>query len=305
MAQWDGRGLPPVAAARVERARSSGLWTSLLSTPAAGSLQTVGLDPVGEVMGCVVEQVGWQGGGCGAGYGFGFVSAPSVVMGSRDGRWAGFGPYAEAVRRGYATALSRLLQEVRALGADGVVGVRLTLSMLDGAREFMALGTAVRARSSVRPATPFLTDLAGSEVAKLMQGGWVPAALLVAFEVAIRHDDWRTSGQASSWANVEVSGYTELTQYVRHTVRADIASQVARVGADGFVASRIGLRIFDVEPGEGHRDHVAEALMTGTALAQFGPGRRRGASPTLGPPATRTLSVLPLNSSTPVRERRR
>ena len=58
------------------------------------------------------------------------------------------------------------------------------------------------------------------------------------------------------------------------------------LGADGFVASSIGLRIHEIEPAENHRDHVAEALMTGTALAQFDRARPG--------PAT-TLTMLPLS----------
>jgi uncharacterized protein YbjQ (UPF0145 family) len=304
---WDGRGLPPVAAARVARAQASGVRTSLLSAPAAASLQSVGLDPVGEVMGCIVEQIGWQGSlGCGATFGFGsgFGSPPVPAIGSRESRWAGMRPYADAIRRGYATALARLQLEVQALGADGVVGITLSVSRLGGAREFVALGTAVRARSTVRPARPFTTDLPGSEVAKLMQAGWVPAAMLVAFDVVIKHDDWATTGQAGSWSNTEVSGYTELTQHARALVRADVEQQAARLGADGFVSSAITLNVSEVEVGEGHRDHLAEVSVTGTAVAHFGaasPVGRHAKRPTER--KTQSFTVLPLAGVTPRRGR--
>ena len=61
MAQWDGRGLPPVARERLTRAREARVQTSLLTADASASLQSVGLDAVGEVMGCIVEHVGWSG----------------------------------------------------------------------------------------------------------------------------------------------------------------------------------------------------------------------------------------------------
>jgi hypothetical protein len=121
-----------------------------------------------------------------------------------------------------------------------------------------------------------------------MQSGWVPARLLVSFDMAIRHDDWETQSQARSWSNVEVSGYTELTQHVRDLVRDDVHHQVRSLGADGFVASDITLRVREIEPAENHRDHVAEALMTGTALAEF-------ASSPAGP-RTRSLTMLPVGS---------
>lgn len=304
MAQWDGRGLPPVAQARIDRARADGVRTSLLSTDATVSLGSVGFDAVGEVMGCVVESVGWSGyGGCGwmgMGYGGGFggmlggYSTPPPVIGTRDSRFAAFRPYADAIRRGYGTALSRLLQEAAALGADGVVGIRLSVSMLDGAREFMAIGTAVRGRTATRPARPFTTDLSGSDVAKLLLAGWVPDCLLYAFDLAIRHDDWRTMGQASSWSNTEISGYTELITYVRHVVRTDIAEQAARLRSDGFISSAMTLRIFEVEPGENHRDHVAESLMVGTAIARY----TRQAHP-----LTDSRTLVPLGGMIPTRRR--
>jgi uncharacterized protein YbjQ (UPF0145 family) len=289
MATWDARGLPPVAAERIARAQASDVATSLLSVPAAASLESVGLDAVGEVMGCVVEHIGFQGyAGCGVTFGSwgGFAVAPPTSVGTRQSRWGAFRPYADAVRRGYATALARLLLEADGLAADGVVGIRLTMSNLDGAREFLALGTAVRARSRVRPAAPFTTDLPGTDVAKLMQAGWVPARLVVSFDMAIRHDDWQTMSQASSWGNAEVTGYTELTQHVRDLVRDDVHHQVRSLGADGFVASSIGLTVHSIEPAENHRDHVAEALMTGTALAEFARPRRG--------PRTPSLTVLPV-----------
>ncbi len=273
---WDGRGLPPVAAARIRRAAGSDVATSLLSAPAAAALGAVGLQPIGEAMGCVVEQIGWQGyGGCGVNPGFGFgatwggdVNARTVSAGSS--RWVAFAPYVEAIRRGYATALDRLLQEATALGADGVVGIDLTVSHLgNNAREFMALGTAVRAAGPARPRRPFTTELSGTDVAKLLPRGWVPAALVVAVEVAIRHDDWNTRNQAMSWSNTEVAGYTELVQHARRAVRSDLGKQVRRLGADGLVASELGLRISEIEPAEQHRDHVAEAIMIGTAIAHF------------------------------------
>jgi hypothetical protein len=66
MTQWDGRGLPPVAAERMKRFARSGLRTSLLTVPGALGIQAAGFEPVGEVMGCIVEHIGWSGfGGCG------------------------------------------------------------------------------------------------------------------------------------------------------------------------------------------------------------------------------------------------
>src|SRR6476660_334031 len=47
MTQWDGHGLPPVAAERMRRFASTGLRTSLLTVPGAVGEESVGFDPGG------------------------------------------------------------------------------------------------------------------------------------------------------------------------------------------------------------------------------------------------------------------
>ncbi|MGH3722000.1 MAG: heavy metal-binding domain-containing protein [Pseudonocardiaceae bacterium] len=286
MTAWDGRGLPPVAAERMRRFAHTGLRTSLLTVPGAAGVQSVGFDPVGEVMGCIVEHIGWSGfGGCG--YFGGFGIAGGTVTSSGSARFVGFGPYVDALYRGYGTALGRMTEEAAAMDADGVVGVRLSVSHLGAEnREFVALGTAVRARSQHRPGAVFTTELAGQDVAKLMQAGWVPAALVYGISMAVRHDDWATQRQASWGAgNTEVSGYTELVTHVRADARHRFDQQARSAGAQGAIVSSMGLSIGEIEPAENHRDHVAEASVFGTALVRFHQG---AAAP------TRSLTILPL-----------
>jgi hypothetical protein len=64
MSDWVD-GLPPAAHARAARQRASGVAGSLLSAPGAAAVRAVALQPVGEVFGSVVMQLGWAGGGCG------------------------------------------------------------------------------------------------------------------------------------------------------------------------------------------------------------------------------------------------
>jgi uncharacterized protein YbjQ (UPF0145 family) len=317
MTEWDGRGLPPAAAARMARFQAGGVRTSLLDVPGAASVTGVGLPPVGEVMGCMVEHIGWAGfGGCGwygpglgwqpGVFGGGFRSGPpggipgtvgggiAGGFGSRGGtvtsgsgaRFAGFAPYVDALYRGYDTALGRMVTEAQAMGADGVVGVRLSVEHLgQDNREFVALGTAVRGTGRVHAPRPFVTDLAGADVAKLVHAGWVPVSIAFGISVAVRHDDYATRSQASAWGyNTEVSGYTELVQHVRHDARTRFAEHAARAGAEGAIVSHIGLHVSEREPSEGHRDHVAESTVFGTTLVRF----------SRGPARTRALTVLPL-----------
>ena len=291
VADWDGTGLPPVAAERARRAAAGGPWTSLLTAPDAAGLEVAGFDPVGEVMGSIVMQIGWSGfRGCGA-WGNGawggvgaFGTARTVT--SSAGGFVGYAPYVAALNHGYETAMGRMLEEAATIGADGVVGVSLKMDHIDArAREFVALGTAVRSRGATRPARPFNTSLPAPDVAKLVGAGWMPTDLVFGLSVAVRHDDWQTQRQASWGAgNVEVRGYTELVNHVRADARSLFARHVQAAGAEGAVVSSMGLRVHSIEPSENHRDHVAEAHVFGTALVQF---RRTPAHP-------RTLTYLPL-----------
>jgi uncharacterized protein YbjQ (UPF0145 family) len=269
----------------------------------------VGLPPVGEVMGCIVEHIGWAGfGGCGwSGWGGGFpgpmrmsggipgtfgggIAGPwgrGTVTSGSGARYAGYAPYVDALYRGYDTAIARMVTEAQAMGADGVVGVRLSVNHLgQDNREFVALGTAVRSAGGQRLARPFVTDLPGSDVAKLLHAGWVPVSIAIGISVAVRHDDYATRAQANAWGqNTEVSGYTELVAHVRADARRRFAEHAAGVGADGAIVSDMDLRIWEREPSENHRDHVAESSVVGTTVARFHPGRRA---------PTRALTILPL-----------
>jgi len=239
------------------------------------------MTPIGEVMGCIVQHVGWQGwAGCGY-WSNGYRGAQTTTFG-------GYQPYIDSVRHGYDTALQRLSNEAKLLGADGVIDVRISVSSLGVENhEFVALGSAVRLGNGRTGtgnipsdlATPFLTDLPGADVAKLMLNGWMPMSIVYGIALAIRHDDWATQVQAGSWVNTEISGFTQLINNVRHEARHVLATQAAHKGAQGVLLNRSTMRVWEQEPAEQHRDHLAEAQMFGTGIVQFSrPGVQ--ASPT-------------------------
>jgi uncharacterized protein YbjQ (UPF0145 family) len=261
----------------------------MLSAPAAAGVQVVGFDPVGEVMGCIVQRIGWAGyGGCGYYGTYASYAVSRTIVASSGSTYA---PYLQALNAGYDTALSRMSTEARAIGADGVVGVNLTMRQLDtNDWEFVAIGTAVRARGRTRPASPFTTDLPGTDFAKLLLSGWTPVALQVGIDVVLRHDDYNTRQQASRlWntSNVEVAGYTELVQQARSSARDRFEDRLARFGASGAILSDVRLKIWEIEPSDGHIDHVAEAVIVGTAITQFGHASA---------PPTASLTVLPVRN---------
>ena len=260
-------GLPPAAVERLTRAKRSGVFTSLLSAPSAAGIKAVGLEPVGEVMGCVVLSVASR-------------YQLTTNYGYNPGTFAT--PYLQALNTGYNTALERLRAEAGALGVDGVVDIRLSLRSLGQAEEFLAMGTAVRARSTTRPKSLFTTDLSGSDVAKLMLAGWVPLQVEWAGAANAIYTGIATQSQTSFYAgNIEVDSYTRLVNRVRAEARTRFHEMVRKAGAEGGIVSQMALSTW--EPGE--QVVAALAYVYGTAIAKFHRGTATPAS---------TLTIMPL-----------
>ena len=68
-------GLPAAAQARMAEIRGSGTWGSSLSTDEFAAIRSTGFEPVGQVLGAAVYNVGYTGG----------FACP--------GAWSGFGRY--------------------------------------------------------------------------------------------------------------------------------------------------------------------------------------------------------------------
>lgn len=272
MASTDGDWLPDVAKARLARYDAVGLKTSLLSVAGTVGIESVGLHPVGEVMGCIVQNIGWTGG-------------PNYGMGGYAGT-VSFQPYVQALYHGYDTALARMTHEAKSMGADGIVGIRLTRSRLgESGQEFMALGTAVHADSKRRPKQLFTTDLAGQDVAKLVQAGWVPNRVAIGIAVESQYLDWASRSQMSVMAgNTEVGAYTLLITRVRAKSRQNFAAHARGTRADGAIVASMGLRSWHQEAGNAPL-LCAEASVFGTTISRFHSGRRA---------VTSALTIMPL-----------
>lgn len=273
-----GEQLPPAAQARLGQARREGTWTSSLGTGEFAALRAVGFEPVGQVMGSTVHNLGWWYGSsidCGYRRGlFGVGSAYTITSGMQ-GAWSGYGTYIDTLYRARHTAMSRMAAECAALGGDGVVAVDLTIAPFQGAAnhlEFQAIGTAVRAGGDHRPGRVFLSHLSGQEFAKLIESGWVPVDLVMGASVGVRHDDWRTGWSTGAFAPAqEVEGWTELVSRTRHEARAHFLTDTARTGGNGVVVSGLDLRVHEraCSVGDDQHDHVVETTVIGTAIAEF------------------------------------
>jgi uncharacterized protein YbjQ (UPF0145 family) len=270
--------LPPAAQARLAQARQAGTWASSLSVSEFAGLRTRGFEPVGQVMGSTVHNLGWWDRAsidCGYRGGlFGGGNARTVTSGMR-GAWGGYATYVDTLYRARHTAMARIAAECAALGGDGVVAVELTIAPFQGAShhlEFQAIGTAVRAVGNVRPGRVFLSHLSGQDFAKLIETGWVPVDLVMGASVGVRHDDWRTTFTTGAFAAAqEVPGWTELVSLTRHEARTHFLDDTARTGADGVVVSDVDLRVRarECSYNDKQHDHVVETTILGTAIAEF------------------------------------
>jgi uncharacterized protein YbjQ (UPF0145 family) len=348
------RGLPPAAVERVRHQRESGVRGSLLTAAGAAAVRSIGLEPVGEVFGCVVVTLGWTGGGCGYGYGWnqmtggmagwtgasggipgtvgggiaggtssgrrvappgwqpgwqagyfgagmGGMRTPVVVSGDMNSsRFAWARPYAEAVARAWTDSHGRMLAEVRALGADGVLGIsRRAARVAGGGHEYASLGTAVR---FVDPAlrrppggAPWAATLTAEDCAAAASAGFLPAGVATGYSLALKHEDWQLKQQRGAWNNTEVDGLTELLSAARDDARRTLTLQARRLARGGeLVVTENRLSTGERPCGE-EKDMTAESLFVGTVLV-----------PHPAPPArrARALTVLPLTPPTAAARRR-
>jgi uncharacterized protein YbjQ (UPF0145 family) len=276
-----GEQLPPAAESRIAEIRRSGTWGSALSADEFTAIKGVGFEPVGQVLGAAVYNVGYTGGwacpGAWAGYG-GFASPyQSVTAVSGSGSMGSFSPMVQTLYQARHKAIGRMSEECAELGGHGVVGVSLSIGAFPaGGLEFKAIGTAVRAPGGVPLRQPFTSDLSGQDFAKLIMAGWAPAGLALGISIGARHDDWLTVNQ-TRWGsgNSEVHGYTDLVNQARHDARTQLDQDVTRIGAGGVVVKSMDMRIREREcPMQEHRrDHIAEVTIIGTAIVQFSRSR--------------------------------
>jgi uncharacterized protein YbjQ (UPF0145 family) len=284
---------------RLERLRTTKAWGSLLSADDFAAITSVGFEPVGHVLGAGVVHLGYvsRAGKCSSTGSY----TPRTDLASAAG-----GPFGTLLRKRYGVrhqVLSRAVEECQALGGDGIVGVSLSIRPFPaGGTEFSLQGTAIRARSGIRPAAPFSSHLSAQEFARLLRAGWVPTALVFGISLAARHDDTRTRRQTRRRQTTEVRGYSELVKDARRDARNQLAKAVADHGADGVVVDEMTLHISEREcpTHEGTHDHVAEVAILGTTIAAFdrSPGTDGGSPLTilrLNPAAAGATGLLPVS----------
>jgi uncharacterized protein YbjQ (UPF0145 family) len=239
----------------------AGLFTSDLSVAEFALADAIGLRPLGQVMGSSIYHVGWQ---------------------QRPGAWGmqvnALSQELTVVSQAWNTArlraFARLEQEAALVGADAVVGVRLTVGRHDwaaGAIEYVAVGTAVHIDNAAHARPPVITDLSGQEYWKLRQAGYPPLGVVGASTVHYIVPGWATqqaqSGFAASWANQELRDFTRGVYDARETALGRMTAEALQQGAAGVVGVSTINQIEQREAGgSGRHDLLVTFHVLGTAI---------------------------------------
>ena len=259
-------GLPLRAQQRLADVAAGDLFTSDLTVNEFALVHSLGLRPLAQVMGSSIYHVGWQ---------------------QRPGQWGNWQPgglsqelttLSEAWNTARERAFGRLEQEATLLGADAVVGVRLTRGVHDwaaGSIEYIAVGTAVRIEGAEAAERPVLTDLSGQDYWKLSQAGYRPLGVVGASSVYYVVSSWpqqrAMGGMFSSWANQELGDFTQGVYDAREATLGRVSAEARRHGAAGVVGVSIqhAVEEREVDAGGTHRtDLVVTMHVLGTAIAE-------------------------------------
>jgi uncharacterized protein YbjQ (UPF0145 family) len=249
--QPQGNDLPVHARERLKSMRGDakhhGLFTSDLSVNEFLLVREAGFDPVGLVIGSSIYHIGYQ------------------FVGWRQNQEVNV--LSQAMYHARELAMTRMEEEADALGADGIVGVRLEVTRHEWGQslaEFVAIGTAIRARSgqTFRNAhgMPFTSDLSGQDFWTLLKTGYRPVGMVMGscvYHVAQQGiGQWmRQMGQ-----NIEMANYTQALYDARELAMERMQTEAVSLKAEGIVGTQIN------ERNHGWGSHVIEFFAVGTAV---------------------------------------
>jgi uncharacterized protein YbjQ (UPF0145 family) len=250
-------GVPDDAMRRLSQMRPgqpTSLFTSDLSVNEFLLVREAGFRPLGLVLGSSIYHVGIQ-----------------------MGRWSKnqeLDQLSQAMYHARELAMTRMEAEADALGADGIVGVRLEIEFKEFGNdlaEFIAIGTAVTG-DEIHARTPdgftwrnnqnkpFTSDLSGQDFWTLIQAGYAPLGMTMGTCVYhIAHQKfWQVIGNVGQ--NVEIPQFTEALYDARELAMSRMQAEAEQLDAEGIV----GVQMLS----NTHRwgGHTTEFFAIGTAV---------------------------------------
>ena len=244
--------LPAPARERLKGLRSSahpsGVFTSDFSVNEFLLVRKAGFEPIGLCVGSCVYHVGIQ-------YRSWSKNQELDVL-------------SKAMYHARELAMSRMRAEAKAMGADGIVGVKLTIKRMEwdsNMLEFMALGTGVVHAAGhegfrAHDGGPFTSDLSGQDFWSLLHSGYRPVEMVMGscvYHVAHRG---MLASLGTIGSNIELENFTAAMYEAREIAIERMQAEAANAKAEGVV----GLDIH--EGSHSWESHVIEFFAVGTAV---------------------------------------
>jgi len=229
-------------------AHPSGVFTSDFSVNEFLLVRKAGFEPIGLCVGTCVYHVGVQ-------YGNWYKNQELDVL-------------SKAMYHARELAMTRMRAEASAMGADGIVGVKLTIKRMEWDSqllEFIAIGTGVVHGAGhkgfrAHDGGPFTSDLSGQDFWSLLHAGYRPVEMVMGscvYHVAHRGV---LAGLATLASNVELENFTSAMYEAREIAVERMQAEAAAAKAEGVVG-------VDIHEGS-HvwQPHVIEFFAIGTAV---------------------------------------
>lgn len=247
--------LPKHAKERLVEMRGSDeshrLFTSDLSTSEFLLVKEAGFDPIGLVVGSSIYHVGFQQAAW-------FKNQEMTVL-------------TQAMYHARELAMNRMEEEAHALGADGIVGVRLDVNHKEWGNhiaEFVAMGTAVvhrndKKRFKNKHGRPFTSDLSGQDFYVLLRSGYRPLGMVMGN--CVYHIALQTFSNfiRNFTQNTELTQYTQALYDSRELAMERMQQEAEGLGAKGIVGANVHERTHAWGP------HVVEFFAMGTAVEEI------------------------------------
>jgi uncharacterized protein YbjQ (UPF0145 family) len=243
-------GLPESGRERLERMKKDierGFFTSDLSVNEFLLVKEAGFEPLGLVLGSSIYHIGFQ-----------------------QANWSQnmeMEVLTQAMYHARELAMTRMEEEADQLGADGVVGVRLTIGRYDwGAdlAEFIAVGTAVKhAGGELHRAPggrPFTSDLSGQDFSTLLRAGYRPVGLVMGNCVYHVARQGMMQSMRNVGRNIEMTNFTQALYDARELAMGRMQAEAEALQAGGLVGVRLN------QASHGWGSHVIEFMAVATGV---------------------------------------
>jgi uncharacterized protein YbjQ (UPF0145 family) len=236
--------LPKHAKERLLEMRKTHFFTSDLSVNEFLLVKEIGFDPVGLVMGSSIYQI-----------------KPPIA---NPGQSHELESLTQALYESRDHAMTRMEEEAEALGADGIIGVRLEMNLHAWGKhiaEFVAVGTAIRHRHGEhyrnKKGRPFTSDLSGQEFWTLIRAGYRPVGFVLG-NCAYYVTPAELNATEGSARNQELTQYTHSLYDARELAIERLQAEAEDLDAEGIVGVAVE-----------EKQHSWQGVLPSTSFGRF------------------------------------